>query len=283
MWLADQIFLSNAVTFPPEGDARFTLAPSTNTGSPAGFSVCDAFTSLYAMPDKTKANLTQLIYGEPFEVHHTEGDMAYGRSLCDGYIGWVSIAALKEGWQAPSHLVSVPVAPLYKSPHLKQTPLMFLPMGAMINATGKSENGYIETASGHWLFEKHVTAEPRENMDHTDIARLFIGQPYVWGGRTGLGIDCSGLVQIALAMKGQRIHRDSDMQFCELGGALGRGDLQAGDIVFFPGHVGIMTDGDNILHANATHMAVTIDPLEDVIGWVARDTDEEPFRGGVRL
>ena len=266
-----------------EGDERFTLVSNHKRDEPALYRVSESFVPLYPEHDASSANLTQLLYGEPFEVHYIDGLMAYGRSLCDKYVGWVSLKALAANWQPPSHLVSLPLAPLYKSPHLKQTPLMTLPMGAMVNATGSVKNGYIELDCGRWLFAKHVAEAPLSDMPLVDIAKLFIGQPYVWGGRTAMGIDCSGLVQIALAMTGMRCHRDSDTQYQTLGVAVERSALQAGDIAFFPGHVGIILDGDNLLHANATHMAVTIDPLEDVIGWVARDTDREPFLGGKRL
>ncbi len=283
MWLVNQSLVSEDAISAYGGDARFKLNEDLKSDSHALHHITSSFCSLYADPDVQGANLTQLLYGEPFEVHRCEGKMAYGRALCDGYVGWVSLAALEPNWQPPSHIVSTLQAPVYKSPHLKQTPLMTLPMGAMVFATGTDKNGYIELECGRWIFAKHLAAEPRVDLSFVDIAKLFLGVPYVWGGRTAMGIDCSGLVQIALAQGGMRCHRDSDMQYKTLGGAIEREALHSGDIVFFPGHVGIMVDGENVLHANATHMAVTIDPLEDVISWVAKDSDGEPFLGGKRL
>lgn len=283
MWLANNTFLNQAGLSILGGDERFALEDSTARDTPALYHGIENFSGLYPEREGAAANLTQILYGEPFEVHHSDGEMAYGRSLCDGYVGWIDRAALAPNWQTPSHIVCAPLAPLYKSPHLKQTPLMTLPMGAMVNATGTVKNGYIELECGRWIFAKHLASEPRVDMFLVDIAKLFIGQPYVWGGRTAMGIDCSGLVQIALAMGGMRCHRDSDMQYKTLGAAIDRDALEAGDIAFFPGHVGIMVDGENVLHANATHMAVTIDPLEHVISWVAKDTDKEPFLGGKRV
>lgn len=283
MWLADHIFLDQVELSIQGGDERFALKDSYARDTPALYRGIENCSGLYPELEIPAANLTQLLYGEPFEVHHSDGEMAYGRSLCDGYVGWIHRAALEANWQPPSHMVSASLAPLYKSPHLKQTPLMMLPMGAMVNATGTVKNGYIELECGRWSFAKHLAAEPRGDMSLVDIAKLFIGTPYVWGGRTAMGIDCSGLVQMALALGGVRCHRDSDMQYKTLGAAIDRGALEAGDLAFFPGHVGIMLDGDNLLHANATHMAVTIDPLEHVIKWVAKDTDKEPFLGGKRI
>ena len=283
MWLTDHILLSDDAISAYGGDARFKLDGALKSDSNTLHHIISPFCSLYAAPETQGANLTQLLYGEPFDLHYSNGKMAYGRSPCDGYVGWVSCDAIDMAMMPTSHLVSSLFAPLYKSPHLKQTPLMTLPMGAMVNTTGTDKNGYIELECGRWIFAKHLAAEPRADLSLVDIAKLFIGVPYVWGGRTGMGIDCSGLVQIALAQGGMRSHRDSDMQYKTLGMAVAKDDLQAGDIAFFPGHVGIMVDGTNVLHANATHMAVTIDPLEDVISWVAKDTDGEPFLGGKRL
>lgn len=283
MWRANHTVLGEHAISAYGGDARFKLDDDLISDSHTLHHITSAFCGLYADPETQGANLTQLLYGEPFDLHYSNGKMAYGRSPCDGYVGWVSCDAIDISLPPTSHLVSALLAPLYKSPHLKQTPLMTLPMGAMVNATGTDKNGYIELECGRWIFAKHLAAEPRADMSLIDIAKLFIGTPYVWGGRTAMGIDCSGLVQSALAMQGIRCHRDSDMQYKTLGGAIEREALHSGDIAFFPGHVGIMVDKENVLHANATHMAVTIDPLDDVIRWVAKDTDKDPFLGGKRL
>jgi cell wall-associated NlpC family hydrolase len=283
MWLADHIFIRDASLSSVEGDPRFTLVSNLRRDTPALYRVRETLARLYADPELYSANITQILYGEPFEVHYSDELFAYGRSLCDGYVGWVLLSDLTSNWQVPSHLVSAPLAPLYQNPHLKQTSSMLLPMGAMVTTTGTTKNGYIELECGRWLFAKHVTEKPINDRSLLDIAKLFIGLPYVWGGRTAMGIDCSGLLQTSMTLKGLRYHRDSDMQFKTLGTNVECLDLQAGDIAFFPGHVGIMVDEINILHANATHMAVTIDPLDDVISWVARDTDGAPFLGGKRL
>ena len=283
MWLANHISLSEDAISAYGGDARFKLDDDLKSDIYTLHHITSAFCSLYAKPDDEGPNLTQLLYGEPFDLHYSNGEMAYGRSLCDGYVGWVSCDAIDIAMMPTSYLVSSLFAPLYTKPHLKQTPEMHLPMGSLLLATGLRENGYIELDCGRWVFAKHLAAEPRVDMPLVDIAKLFIGTPYVWGGRTAMGIDCSGLVQIALAQGGIRCHRDSDTQYKTLGTAIDRDALKAGDLVFFPGHVGIMVDGENVLHANATHMAVTIDPLGDVISWVAKDTGGEPFLGGKRL
>lgn len=282
MWRPEHFKQSDTDLSVGHGDARFKLDDNLASVAPELYHVNSVIIGLYGDHEMQSANLNQLLYGEPFEVHHTEGHMVYGRSLTDGYVGWLFKAALQPGYEVPSHIVRVPLAPLYGKPKLKQTPLDILPATAMVWTTGESANGYDKLACGRWIYSKHIAGAPIERST-LDIAMDFLAAPYVWGGRTAMGIDCSGLVQIVLAMQGKRAHRDSDMQFKTIGKPVDRGDLQAGDLAFFPGHVGIMADSENMLHANATHMAVTIDPLDEVIGWVAAETDGEPFSGGKRL
>ena len=100
--------------------------------------------------------------------------------------------------------------------------------------------------------------------DAAGVALRFLGAPYLWGGRESLGLDCSGLVQQALAACGKACPRDTDMQ-AGIGVAVAPGDLARGDLVFWKGHVGMMLDAERMVHANGHHMATVVEPLAEAI------------------
>jgi cell wall-associated NlpC family hydrolase len=121
---------------------------------------------------------------------------------------------------------------------------------------------FLAVAGGGYLHCRHLEPPPATPLG---VARRFAGAPYLWGGRTPLGVDCSGLVQVALAACGIAAPRDSDQQRDELGIAVDLADRRGGDLVFFPGHVGILVDADTLFHANAYWMATVEEPLADVL------------------
>lgn len=231
-------------------------------------------------PDIESETLTYVVYGEPLQVLGETGTWQLVVSVLDGYLGWVDHGAVSATVTEPTHTVCVPMAHMYSSPDLKSNPVQTLPLGSYVTVTGSAQNGFMPLAGGHWVFARHVAIVGDYDDDPVSVAECFVGVPYLWGGRTMLGMDCSGLVQISLAACGFRVHRDSGTQFASLGRLLGKDETaQRGDLAFFPGHVGWMLDHQYILHANATNMAVTIDRLEEVIAWVAAETEEPPFYG----
>lgn len=233
-----------------------------------------------AKPDADAETLTELLYSEPVQILAEMPGWWFIISIIDGYMGWVPDSAIDEFDVLPSHRVSAPLSHVYREPDLKSAPEVVLPMGAFITLPGVSENGFSELHVGGWIYEKHVTPVGMGTADPVETAESFIGSPYLWGGRSKLGIDCSGLVQIALAAAGHRVHRDSGPQYESLGRALEVGEKpMRGDLAFFPGHVGVMVDGIHLLHANATHMMVTVDPLEDVTGWVEAEMKQKGRTG----
>lgn len=247
--------------------------------------------ALKSEPDSASETLSELLYGEPVQLIAEAPGWWFIISIIDGYMGWTPESAVTEYEFLPTHRVTAPLTHLYSEPALKSEPELILPMGAFLTLPGATENGFAESTYDGWVYEKHITriGEPSGEDDPVAVAEQFIASPYLWGGRSKLGIDCSGLVQVSLARTGYRVMRDTGPQLRSLGRALEDGEQpMRGDLAFFPGHVGWMIDSVHLLHANATNMAVTIDPVDEVTGWVARDlarkgNDTAPFSGYRRI
>jgi len=238
--------------------------------------------SLRAGPEGSAMQVSELLHGEGFIVYDEREGVAWGQAVADSYVGYVRRAHLTEDAAAASHVVSTCFAHLYSEPTLKCPAKACLPMGAKLALGGESPCGrYRRLATSNlWVHSRQTTPIEDLRADPLAIAELFLGAPYLWGGKTAAGLDCSALIQLPLFMAGHNIPRDSDLQRAAMAKGLGRPvqkeACHRGDIAFFPGHVGFMVDRDRLLHANATRMAVTIDPLARVLEWVARDCPQ-PF------
>jgi cell wall-associated NlpC family hydrolase len=183
-------------------------------------------------------------------------------------VGWVREDALRPGTIDPTHIVTDLRGFVFPEPDLKGVPLDALPLGARVAVVGEAK-GYLELAGGGWIYARHLAPLGWVEPDPVRTAERLLGVPYLWGGRSTWGIDCSGLAQLALACAGIPCPRDSDMQREEVGELIscdGRDcDYRRGDLVYFPGHVGLMLDGTRLLHATAFTMTVTVEPLADVV------------------
>ncbi len=207
---------------------------------------------------------TELLFGETVAVYDRADGWAWVQAERDKYVGYVPADALEEIEAAATHRVSAIGTFLYGSADIKSPPLMHLSINTPLTVA-ETEGRFCRLATGGYVMARHVVAQSKVARDFVDVAERLIGVPYLWGGRTRIGVDCSGLVQLAMEAAGLACPRDSDMQAEEVGANLLVPDsldgLVRGDLVFWPGHVGIMVDGVMLLHANAHHMAVVVEPL----------------------
>lgn len=208
---------------------------------------------------------TEALHGETVTVYEECEGWAWVQLDRDSYVGYMPSEGLARDVVAPTHRIATLRTYVFPQPDSKAPPLALLSLNARVAASGE-EGRFLQLASGGFVYASHAAPVGETHPDYVSIAQGFRGTPYLWGGRTSIGLDCSGLVQLAVEAAGYAAPRDADMQAAELGRAvdLRRGaDLRRGDLVFWEGHVGIMTSGEDFLHANAFHMAVEIEPFAE--------------------
>lgn len=224
--------------------------------------------------DAASEQMDQLLFGELFDVLEEQGGWAFGQARRDGYVGFVEIAALGEAEAEITHWVSALRTYAFSEPNIKSAPVGLYSMNSLI-AVQACEGRFVKGAGTGWLVEAHLSPIGFCETDHAGVAERFLGAPYQWGGRESLGLDCSGLVQQALYACARGCPRDSDQQQ-DLGHAIDRKDLQRGDLIFWRGHVAILTDERTIVHANAHHMMTAREGLNEAIARIHAAGAGEP-------
>ena len=240
-------------------------------GHPARIGV--AVADLHQAPRPDAGLSTQALFCDDVRVFDLTECWAWIQLERDGYVGYVADTVLTQRNLEPTHVVAVPRTFIYPGPDLKLPATGALSMGSHLAVHGSAETRgtrYALLASGEAIVEKHLAPLAWRAGDYVAVAETLINAPYLWAGTSGFGIDCSGLVQLSMRMAGKNVLRDSDMQAATVGEPVERdAGLRRGDLVFWKGHVAIMTDADGMIHANGHSMTVVREGLDAAIERVA--------------
>ena len=219
--------------------------------------------SLRAAPSLNAGQDSELLHGERVTVYDRVEGWAWVQAANDDYVGYVREKQLAAPFHTALQIAAL-MTPVYVRPDFKTPIRDMLPMTAEVNLMAR-DGDYLEIAPGAWVHRHHVALPEEMQPDFVAVAESFFGVPYVWGGKTFAGLDCSGLIQTALAACGIRSPRDTDMMEKALGIPVSREDITRGDLVFWKGHMGVMLDKTSLLHANAFHMEVFVEDLDQAV------------------
>lgn len=217
---------------------------------------------LFPQPTREGPIDTHALFGETLMIYEIDGEgWAWGQLRSDGYVGYLPVEGLREGALTPNRRVIAPRTLVYPGPSMKLPTWGALPLGALV-AVARESGDFAEVPGLGFVWREHLAGLDHVEPDFVAVAERFLHAPYLWGGKTSSGLDCSGLLQIALHASGVAAPRDTDMMEKALGAPIDlAAGLRRGDIVFWKGHVGVMRDAETLLHANGHHMLVVSEPL----------------------
>lgn len=246
---------------------RFTAGTPARIGAPVA--------DVHSAPRSDAGMDTQFLHGDAVRVFERREGWAWVQAEHDGYVGYVNTNALADTDFTPTHRVTAQRSFVYPEPELKKPAIAAHSMGAAVSVSEIVENRgtqYMLLASGGAMIAGHLQPLASHQEDYVTVAEIFLHTPYLWGGTSGFGIDCSGLVQLSMRMAGKTVLRDTDMQADSIGTLIDPAEtaLQRGDLVFWKGHVAIMLDHEMMLHANGNTMTVAREPLSDAIERIER-------------
>lgn len=232
---------------------------------------------VHAKPDARSTRTSELLFGETVTVYEVREGWSWCQGTLDDYVGYVRADQLSADVVPPTHVVASLSTHLYPEPSLKVPPIDWLPFGARLSLDGE-QDGYSRAPVGDgtgWVYSRHLASLNDPDPDYVATAERFLGVPYLWGGRSSAGLDCSGLVQVALERAGIDCPRDSDMMAASLGAPIDipndLATLPRGDLVFIPGHVVFAYGDGRCLHANAHDMAVVLEPIANLFARLTPD------------
>ena len=239
--------------------------------------VCVPVLDMRNAPDANAGLDTQLLLGDVVTLFDEKNGFAWVQSKADDYVGYVPASGLATPGSATTHIITVSRSFLYAEADMKRPMRTALSLGNKLVITGTTKtrgSTYSLLENGEAVMSQHLRPANETVEDYVAVAEMLERTPYLWGGKSAFGIDCSGLVQLCLRMAGRSAPRDTDMQATLLGDALPDGErLQRGDLVFWQGHVAIMLDSNEVIHASGHAMMVVREQLEDAIARI------EPFYG----
>ena len=248
--------------------------------------VADAQVPVRREPRPDAALDTEALRGERVTVYEDNGEgWCWGQIVSDGYVGWLPANALRPPGAPATHRIAVLRSLEFSGPSIKAPLLAALSLGCRVAVAPPQNNSpavrdagakLARLATGGYVPIRHLAAIGTVEPDFVAVALRFVGVPYLWGGKTSLGIDCSGLVQVALTAAGIGCPRDSDLQAQSFASSppVELAALKRGDLVFWPGHVAIACDEHTLLHANAFHMAVAVEPAADAVSRIRQAGSE---------